>query len=120
MKEHEIRPEALLNRYLELSARDAAACFGDAPRQAQACVGCGGERSTHEFDKHGFSYAQCTECGTLFQSPRPPIAAFEAFYRKSASSKCWAEAFQHFLTGQRKSFHVWVIGRRPIESEIFS
>lgn len=93
MKEHEIRPEALLNRYLELSAQDAEKCFGDAPRAAVACVACGGTRATHQFEKNGFGYAQCTDCGTLFQSPRPPLAAFEAFYRGSESSKYWAEVF---------------------------
>ena len=29
----------------------------------------------------------------MFQNPRPPIAAFEAFYRDSESSKYWAEVF---------------------------
>ncbi len=93
MKEHEIRPEALLNRYLELSAQDAENCFGDASRLAVACVACGGTQSTHQFDKNGFAYAQCADCATLFQSPRPSIAAFEAFYRQSESSRYWAEVF---------------------------
>lgn len=93
MKEQEIRPEALLNRYLELSARDAQICFGDLPRLQVDCVACGGSQSTHQFDKNGFAYAQCIDCGTLFQSPRPPVHAFEAFYRKSESSRYWAEVF---------------------------
>ena len=93
MKEHEIRPEALLNRYLELSARDAEACFSNAPREALACVACGSEKSTQQFAKNAFAYARCAECGTLFQSPRPPIAAFETFYRRSESSRYWAEVF---------------------------
>lgn len=93
MKEHEIRPEALLNRYVELSAKDAESCFGDAARLAMNCVACGGTHSTHQFDKSGFAYTQCADCKTLFQSPRPSIAAFEAFYRQSESSRYWAEVF---------------------------
>jgi len=93
MKEQEIRPEALLNRYLELSARDAIACFGNAPRIELACMGCGGGKFTAQFEKSGFAYVQCADCGTLFQNPRPPIAAFEAFYRDSESSRYWAEVF---------------------------
>jgi len=93
MKEHEIRPEALLNRYLELSARDAANCFGNASRLPIACVACDGARTSRQFTKNGFAYALCADCGTLFQSPRPPIAAFEAFYRQSESSRYWAEVF---------------------------
>lgn len=93
MKEYEIRPEALLSRYLELSTQDAVNCFGDVARLNLACVACGCLRSSHQFDKNGFAYTQCVDCGTLFQSPRPPIAAFEAFYRQSESSRYWAEVF---------------------------
>ena len=93
MKEHEIRPEALLTRYLELSAEDAETCFGDGPRLPVACVACGETRSTHQFDKTGFAYSECEDCGTLYQSPRPHISAFEAFYRQSKSSRYWAEVF---------------------------
>lgn len=93
MKEHEIRPEALLKRYIELSAQDAANCFGGVPRLDVACVACEGMNAAKQFDKNGFAYAQCVDCGTLFQSPRPPIGAFELFYRESKSSRYWAEVF---------------------------
>lgn len=93
MKERDIRPEGLLNRYLELSAQDADRCFGNEHRLPVACVACGSARSTLQFEKNGFAYALCADCSTLFQSPRPPIAAFEAFYRQSESSRYWAEVF---------------------------
>lgn len=93
MKESDIRPEALLRRYLELSEHDAELCFVDIPRLKIPCVSCGGERLEGEFEKNGFAYSSCQDCGTLFQSPRPPIAAFEAFYRDSVSSRYWAEEF---------------------------
>jgi SAM-dependent methyltransferase len=93
MKEADIRPEGLLRRYLDLSAKDAAVCFGDAARHPVACVACAASRSVPQFEKTGFAYAQCSDCGTLFQTPRPPIEAFEAFYRDSESSRFWAEVF---------------------------
>ena len=93
MKEHEIRPEALVNRYWELCAQDAENCFGHAPRLEIPCVACGGTQFTHQFYKNGFACVQCTDCATLFQSPRPSIEAFEAFYRESESSRYWAEVF---------------------------
>lgn len=93
MKENEIRPEAILRRYLELSAKDAVDCFGDEPRASINCVACGAAETAHQFDKSGFAYGQCAVCGTLFQSPRPSIEAFEAFYRQSESSRYWAEVF---------------------------
>lgn len=94
MRENEIRPEALLQRYLELSAVDARRCFGgDAPRSAVPCVGCAASGARFQFEKSGFAYALCEACGTLYQSPRPAPGAFEAFYRDSESSRYWAEVF---------------------------
>jgi 2-polyprenyl-3-methyl-5-hydroxy-6-metoxy-1,4-benzoquinol methylase len=93
MKEHEIRPEKLLERYVELSARDAENCFADASHIDTVCVACGENRYKHEFEKTKFAYTKCLNCGTLFQNPRPPIEAFEVFYRQSESSKYWAEVF---------------------------
>lgn len=93
MKENEIRPEGLLSRYLELSKQDAELCFVDASRLNIPCVACGSERLVVEFDKNNFTYSSCLACGTLFQSPRPPITTFEAFYRDSVSSRYWADVF---------------------------
>lgn len=93
MKEADIRPEALLNRYLQLSAEDADRCFSGVDREEQACVACGALETQAEFEKNGFAYATCKQCGTLYQTPRPPLHAFEAFYRDSVSSCYWAEQF---------------------------
>lgn len=93
MKESDIRPEALFNRYLELSANDAERCFSGISRHSIPCVGCGGNQLKPEFEKNGFGYASCSDCGSLFQAPRPPIEAFEAFYRDSVSGRYWAEVF---------------------------
>lgn len=93
MKEREIRPPALLDRYLELCAKDAVSCFAGVARAGVACVACGGSRSTPQFEKDGFAYTQCADCRTLYQNPRPSIAAFEKFYRQSESSRFWAEVF---------------------------
>jgi 2-polyprenyl-3-methyl-5-hydroxy-6-metoxy-1,4-benzoquinol methylase len=93
MREHDIRPEALLNKYIELVAQDAEICFDNKPRMDMACVACGGSSNIHQFDKNGFAYTRCEDCATLFQSPRPSIDAFETFYRESKSSLYWAEVF---------------------------
>jgi SAM-dependent methyltransferase len=93
MKENDIRPETLLNRYLELSSNDAERCFANVVRRPISCVGCGGSHATQEFEKNGFAYSSCSACGSLFQSPRPTLTAFEAFYRDSVSSRYWAEVF---------------------------
>ena len=93
MKEHEIRPEALLNRFLELTAEDAKNYFSNETRLEVSCVACGGTQTKHQFDKNDFAYVRCVDCGALFQSPRPTIANFELFYRQSKSSCYYAEVF---------------------------
>jgi SAM-dependent methyltransferase len=93
MKEDDIRPEALYRRYLELSHEDAENCFGDELRLDIDCVACGSAQVSFSFTKLGFQYVECDICGTLYQSPRPTLEAFEAFYRDSVSSNYWAEVF---------------------------
>jgi len=93
MKEADIRPDDIFQRYLELSAADADIHFNGVERSTIDCVACGCSDNTHQFEKSGFGFALCNRCGTLFQSPRPPIAAFEAFYRDSVSSRYWAQTF---------------------------
>ena len=93
MKEHEIRPKELLARYVELSAQDAKRCFSSGDRRDLPCVACGSGCKTTQFEKSGFAYARCDQCGTLYQVPRPSLEAFEEFYRNSESSRYWAEVF---------------------------
>lgn len=93
MKESDIRPSDILQRYFELSRRDAHEIFCDVERFDINCVACGSSRIRPEFIKHGFDYGVCEDCGTLFVTPRPPLAAFEKFYQNSASSNYWAEVF---------------------------
>jgi SAM-dependent methyltransferase len=93
MKESDIRPEHLFQRYLELSAQDAEACFSSVARTALDCVACGSAHTQPEFAKNGFAYVSCRDCGTVYQSPRPSVAAYEAFYQNSRSSEYWANEF---------------------------
>jgi len=93
MKEHDIRPQELMQKYVELSAKDAEKCFSDSPRRVLPCVACGADSVELQFFKYGFEYVLCKECGTLYQTPRPSVEAFGEFYRDSESSRYWAEVF---------------------------
>jgi SAM-dependent methyltransferase len=93
MKETDIRPLELMKRYVELSAKDAELCFTGEQRRDLPCVSCGSINTIKEFSKSGFDYALCNDCGTLYQTPRPPIKEFDAFYKNSRSSKYWADVF---------------------------
>src|SRR3954449_10242805 len=94
MKEADIRPAELMERYLALSREDAETMLGDAStREDCACPGCGADGAPAAFDKHGFTFRECPDCGTLFVSPRPTGADLDRFYRESPSSRFWATEF---------------------------
>jgi len=93
LKEQEIRPKKLLERYLKLCEKDAEYCFSGFERRQIPCVACGSTHTNFEFEKNSFSYRQCRDCGSLYQSPRPVIEAFEKFYHDSESAKFWANEF---------------------------
>jgi SAM-dependent methyltransferase len=91
VKESDIRPEDLFQHFLHLCQRDAEELFGREPRRGIACPACGESRSEHAFDKWGFSYRACSDCSTLFLSPRPEPEQFGRFYRQSESARYWAQ-----------------------------
>ncbi len=93
MKESDIRPADLFQKYLDMSAADAEAYFGASERIDIFCPACENAKSTSAFDKWGFHYLTCYECNTLYQSPRPPQADFSRFYQDSPSSRYWAQTF---------------------------
>lgn len=108
MKESEIRPKNLFNRYLELSQQDIERFFRDRSYFVSvACPGCGGTQTEPGFEKLGFTYALCTKCGTLYLSPRPPANHLDAYYRKAESVKFWSTHFYKETAEARreKMFH---------------
>ncbi len=93
MKEHEIRPADLFEKYLELSAADALAYFNSSQREDIPCPACGDDITQPAFEKWEFGYVLCETCGSLYQSPRPPVEDFARFYQESPSSIYWAKTF---------------------------
>jgi 2-polyprenyl-3-methyl-5-hydroxy-6-metoxy-1,4-benzoquinol methylase len=94
MKEADIRPQALFNRYLELSRQDIEHFFADHSQFVPvACPACDSQRADAGLEKFGFQYVTCQQCGTLYLSPRPTPAMINAYYRESASVKFWETHF---------------------------
>lgn len=91
MREHEIRPAELLDRFFELLDLDAREL---AERRAEFvdvdCVFCGSLESELAFRKQGFAYRACRACSSLFVSPRPTDAALRAHAANSRAVQFWS------------------------------
>lgn len=94
MKEADIRPAKLFERYLELSDRDVETFFSDRSSFVEvACPACGSEERTGAFVKLGFQYDLCDRCGSLYLSPRPSVAMQSEYARNSKAVEFWGTHF---------------------------
>lgn len=93
MKETEIRPKELLQKYLELSVVDIATYFISSKREFLPCPACDNHGFQLAFEKSGFGYTVCRSCRTLYLNPRPSLEEFSHFYRESPSARYWANEF---------------------------
>ena len=69
MKEFEIRPQQLFDKYLEISKKDIDIFFSDHDKfEHIACPACLSTEIQLSFVKYGFSYQACKKCNSLFVS----------------------------------------------------
>lgn len=94
MKESEIRPAELFNRYLELSRRDAKRLLAQRSAFVEVdCPACGETRRTAGLEKLGFCYVLCRDCQSLYLSPRPNAAQLDDFYQAGEAVRFWSTHF---------------------------
>lgn len=104
MKESEIRPLDLFNRFLSLSEQDIARFFSDRSQLSEVeCPGCGGDSYQPAMEKFGFKYVTCTACGSLFVSPRPSEQMIDQYYRESQAVKFWESSFYKETSEARRN-----------------
>ncbi len=90
LRETEIRPDTLYERYKELVQDELGVLLADESKLVKTdCPGCGGKKYKKTFVKTGFQYNLCQSCGTLFASPRPTADRLDGFYRDSKAITFW-------------------------------
>lgn len=103
MKEDEIRPKEIFDKFLELAREDAITFFSNKNEfEYVDCPACEKNDSTFEFEKSGFRYELCKNCGTLYVNPRPKSENIKKYYEHSKSTKYWAEHFYKDTEAQRR------------------
>jgi SAM-dependent methyltransferase len=94
MKEEEIRKREILNKYLELSAKDIETFFSDRTKfTSTKCPACSSNNSFPAIEKETFVYHQCEHCDTIFVNPRPDIDSLNSYYTDSPSTSYWVNDF---------------------------
>jgi SAM-dependent methyltransferase len=92
MKEEEIRPKEILQRYLDLSAKDGqkldSSLFVETP-----CQACGKIGSSPHIKKQNFNFVKCSNCHSLYCSPRPSNDQLNSLYFNSESAQFWSNVF---------------------------
>jgi len=85
MKEKDIRPKKVFDKFLHLASLDIKKYFTKAKEKIN-CIACG-KKGHFSFKKMNFSYYRCKNCNTLFVNPRPSKSTFSNYYEKSLSIK---------------------------------
>ncbi len=94
MKENDIRPKDIFDKYLEIARNDIKIYFDNSiDFVAVDCPACNSKELINDFGKENFTYKKCKICETLFVSPRPTQDSIDRYYRNSASSKYWTTVF---------------------------
>lgn len=92
MKEHEIRPPELVAEASRLAQQDVSRLLTRAHEFVTVdCPACASPDRTLEFNKGGFDFNECRNCGTLYVSPRPSAEMLADYYEHAEHMKFWSK-----------------------------
>ena len=101
IKEEEIRPKKIFDEYLKLTCIDTITFFKNVTKEEINCPVCN-KKGQFWADKQGFSYQECPDCLSIYVNPRPPLSAFNEYYKDSPSTKFWATTFYKETENSRR------------------
>lgn len=104
MRESDIRPKVLFDEFSVRLRRDAARL---AKKRAEfvevQCGFCARSRRDLAFEKEGFAYCRCLDCGSLFVSPRPTIELLREYMDTSEAVAFWSSHFYRETAAARRA-----------------
>ena len=116
-KEKEIRPKKEFLKYLELINQDVIDIFkSTAGNYFIFCPACKSEKSFFSFSKNGFPYRECSDCGTIYMTPRPNREMLHDFFENSQGLKYWNMKLVKGSVSRKK--HIYLPMIRWIEESL--
>lgn len=92
MKESDIRPNNLMTEQSKRFKLDIKNLLKHKEKFVYIkCPACECTTNTKNFEKGGFKYVICNNCGTMYINPRPTIQMLENYYKTSENYKYWNE-----------------------------
>jgi hypothetical protein len=101
----EIKPLAAFQRFREQSERDAERFFPKSNRVEVDCPACRSGVARDAFNRGTFTYVECSDCDSLFVSPRPTQDALDHYYERADAARL-REAYFTEETGIARLVHV--------------
>lgn len=90
LRENEIRPDHLKEGQAERFASDIRRLLTHRQDFVQvACPACDATAARKAFEKYELSYMVCSDCATMYVSPRPSSAILEWYYANSENYAYW-------------------------------
>jgi len=90
LRETDIRPDHLMAEQARLFALDVARLLERRDEFVRvSCPACDASTSRPVFEKQGFCFEECPECGTTFTNPRPTPEILDFYYETSENYKYW-------------------------------
>lgn len=99
----DLRPADLLERYRRLTERDVKNLLLNSEiHGAIDCPACRSKSQNKGFDRYGLTYVECSDCGTLYVSPRPGRDALRNYYKKSEAVDFWRDQVSKYTIQKRR------------------
>ena len=90
LREHEIRPADTAKEQKRRYEADVARMLARRTEFVDVtCPACEGRAGTLRFTKHDLRYQECSECGTVYISPRPSPDVLRDYYEHSLNYEYW-------------------------------
>ena len=114
VRELELWPSKLFDKYLEITEKEVKRLLIDSDNLVDVpCPACRCNQRKKAFKKYGLDYMECTNCKTLYVSPRPTAEQIQKYFIESKAIKFWystiiKQTLKNRMMHQSKPRAMWI------------